>query len=181
MRQLALILAAIGLLAAAPAPAAETGVALKADEIKAEPFKDAKTLGALTKGDKVEILSKQGGWLQIKGAKGNGWVRILSVKRGAAGKKDAAAELGGVAGLATGRAGTGQIVSTTGVRGLSEEQLKAAKYDEAELKKAEANAASAQAAGQFAAQAKLAGIQVAFLPEPRQSAQSQPGTSSGRR
>jgi hypothetical protein len=151
--------------------AAETGVALKADDIKAEPFKDAKTLASLAKGDTVEILGKQGGWLQVKAAKGKGWVRILSVKRGSTSKKDAGKEASGVLAMSTGRAGTGQIVSATGVRGLSEEDLKAAKFDEAELKKAEANAIILAAAASFAAQGKLAAREVAFLPEPRQSAQ----------
>jgi hypothetical protein len=51
---------------------------------------------------------------------------------------DAGKEIGGIAGIATGRAGTGQVVSSTGVRGLSEADLKAAKFDEAELRRAEA-------------------------------------------
>jgi len=173
MRTLRWMLAALGMVALiAAAHAAETGVALKADDIKSEPFKDAQTLASLAKGDVVEILGKQGGWLQVKGAKGKGWVRILSVKRGAADKKDAAKEASGVLAMSTGRAGTGQIVSATGVRGLSEEDLKAAKFDEAELKKAEANAVTAAAASSFAAQGKLAAREVAFLPEPRQSAQT---------
>ena len=36
--------------------------------------------------------------------------------------------------VASGRAGTGKVVSTTGVRGLSAEDLKAATFNEAEVK-----------------------------------------------
>ena len=149
--------------------AGETGVALKADGIKSEPFKDADTVGNLNKGDTVQIVTKKGGWLRIKAPGGAGWVRMLSVKRGAGGGSNAASELGGIAAMSTGRAGTGQITSATGVRGLSEEDLKAAKFDAAELSRAQGNAVSASVASQFAAAAKLAGQSVAFLPEPRPS------------
>jgi len=147
--------------------AVERGVALKADSIKSQPFQDAGAVGDLKKGDGVQIVSKKGGWLQIKAPSGSGWVRMLSVKRGTGGGSSAAGELGGVAAMSTGRAGTGQITSATGVRGLSEEDLKAAKFDAAELARAEANAVSAQAAVAFASAGKLAPQKVAALPEPR--------------
>ena len=153
--------------------ATESGVVLKADSIKSEPFKDANTVGSLNKGDSVQIVAKKGGWLQIKSAAGAGWVRMLSIKRGAAGGSSAAGELGGVAAMSTGRAGTGQITSATGVRGLSEEDLKAAKFDAAELARAQGNAVSASVAAQFATAGKLASQNVAFLPEPRSAANTE--------
>jgi hypothetical protein len=89
------------------------------------------------------------------------------VRRGAAGKTDAGKELAGISGVATGRAGTGQVVSATGVRGLSAEDLKAAQFDEQELKRAEANAVAADDARRFAQAGKLAARTVALLPEPK--------------
>ena len=59
---------------------------LKTDNLMAEPFRDAKTVGSLATGDNVEILKKQGGWFQVKSAKGSGWVRMLSIRRGEARK-----------------------------------------------------------------------------------------------
>ncbi|MEO8165221.1 MAG: SH3 domain-containing protein, partial [Betaproteobacteria bacterium] len=100
-------------------------------------------------------------WYQVKAASAQGWVRMLSVRRGQAGKSNTAKD---VAGLATGRAGTGQIVSTTGVRGLSEEELKQAKYDAAELQQAEAFAVSKADAGMFAQKAQLAARPFNYLP-----------------
>jgi len=162
------ILAVLWLSLAALAYAAvERGVALKADSLRSEPFQDAGTVGDLKKGESVQIVSKKGGWLQIKTPARSGWVRMLSVKRGAGGGSSAAGELGGVAAMSTGRAGTGQITSATGVRGLSEEDLKAAKFDAAELARAEANAVSAHAADAFASAGRLAPQKVAVLPEPR--------------
>lgn len=151
----------------APARAQEPGMAVKQDDIKAEPFKDAKTVGAVKKGESVSILKKQGGWLQIKAAQGSGWVRVLSVRKGAGGGGSAASEIAGVAGVATGRAGTGQVVSTTGVRGLGEEDLKGAKFNEEELKMAEAAAIAAADAKQFALAADLTAQAVPWLPVPK--------------
>lgn len=154
---------------ATPALAQDQGVALKQDDIKAEPFNDAATVGTVKKGDAVSILKKQSGWLQIKAAQGTGWVRVLSVRKGT-GEGNATAEIAGVASVATGRAGTGQVVSTTGVRGLGEEDLKGAKFSEEELKKADAAAVTAEMAKQFAAKGELVARAVPWLPAPKTTA-----------
>ena len=144
--------------------AAETGTALKADKLKAEPFRDAKTVGSLTAGEKVTILKKQGGWFRVASAKRRGWVHMLSIRRGEARK--GSGDLAGILGLASGRAGTGSVVATTGIRGLSEEDLKAAKYDEAELKKMESFATTEAEARGFAAEGKLVIRKVEYLSAP---------------
>ncbi|MDD5329987.1 MAG: SH3 domain-containing protein [Sulfuricella sp.] len=163
------------LLLAAPAVHADSGAALKADEIKTEPYRDASTVGRLAAGDKVEIVGKQGGWLKVKSAKGSGWVHMLSIRRGEARKGSAGSEVSGLLGLASGRAGTGQVVATTGVRGLNEEQLKSAKYDEAEINRLTAFAVSKSAAQAFAAKGKLVPHQVEYLPEPGPQRTSEQG------
>ena len=56
----------------------------------------------------------------------------------------------GILAAASGRAGTGQVVSTTGVRGLSEEELKAAKFNETEIKTLESYTLNADQGRQFA-------------------------------
>lgn len=162
----ATLLAAALLLASAGAAAGETGAAVKTDDIKAEPFRDARIVATLAAGDKVDILKKDGGWLRIKSARGSGWVRMLSIRRGEARKASAAGGAAGLAGLASGRAGTGRVVATTGIRGLNEEQLKAAKYSEAELKLADSFVASRADAQKFAAKGKLAARKLDYLPEP---------------
>ena len=72
----------------------------------------------------------------------------------------------GLLGLASGRAGTGKVVATTGIRGLSEEDLKAAKYNETELKKAESYGVTRAEAQKFAAEGKLTARKVEYLPAP---------------
>jgi hypothetical protein len=159
-------LVATFLLFAGIAVAGERGTSLKADDLKAEPFRDARTVASLNAGDSVEILNKQGGWFQVKSAKGSGWVRMLSIRRGEARKGSGDVE--GVLDLASGRAGTGRVVASTGIRGLSEEDLKAAKYNETELKKAESFAVTQAEARRFAAEGKLEAQKVDYLsaPEP---------------
>jgi hypothetical protein len=161
MRHWILLLA--NALFAASAWSAESGAMLKADELKAAPYRDAKTVSRLASGDKLDILKQQSGWYQVKSAKGTGWVRMLSVRRGAMRK---GSEVAGLAGLATGRAGTGKVVASTGVRGLSEEDLKSAKFDASEIKKMEANTVSKDAARKFASQAQLKSIKLDYLPKP---------------
>lgn len=148
-----------------PAMAAETGVAVKADDIRAEPFGDAKSVGRLAVKDKVEILVRQGGWLQVKSAKGKGWVRMLSIQSGDA--KKGGNEASGLLSLASGRAGTGKVVATTGIRGLSEEDLKAAKFNADELKLDESYGVTKEQAQQFANEGKLIARKFDYLPEPK--------------
>lgn len=132
--------------------AAESGSALKNDSMRSEPFADAKVTGNFNRGDKVEILKKQGAWLQVKTTKNTGWVRLLSIKRGST---SAGNQTSGVLAVASGRAGTGQIVSTTGIRGLSEEELKAAKFNETEIKTLDSYTLSAEQGRQFASSGNL--------------------------
>jgi len=78
-------------------------------------------------------------------------VRLLTVKRNSTGGSNVA----GVVGVATGRSGTGKVVSTTGIRGLSAEDLKTAQFNEAETKKLESYTVNADEAKQFASSGGL--------------------------
>jgi hypothetical protein len=138
--------------------ATESGTALKADTLRAQPFADAKSSGALIKNEPLEIISKKGAWLQVKTKKSTGWVRLLSVKRASTGNA-----LKGTVAVATGRAGTGKVVSTTGIRGLSAEEIQAAQFNEAEMKKMESLAVSKAEAQKFASSGGLSSNQTAYL------------------
>jgi len=145
--------------ACSQAAAAETGVALKADQLRADTFSDAKVVGSVNKNDAVEILNKKGAWLQIKSAGKTGWVRLLTVKRNSTGGSNVA----GVVGVATGRSGTGKVVSTTGIRGLSAEDLKTAQFNEAETKKMESYTVNTDEAKQFASSGGLSSRQYPYF------------------
>jgi hypothetical protein len=158
------------LLGVGTALAGERGSALKADDLKAEPYRDAKTVGSLAPGEPVEILKKQAGWFQVKSAKGGGWVRMLSIRRGEARRGDGDGV--GLLGLASGRAGTGRVVATTGIRGLSEDALKEAKYSEAEVQRVESYATSRAEAQRFASSGRLVARKMTYLSAP-ESAQGE--------
>lgn len=149
---------------AMPAFAAETGSVIRSDGIKVEPFRDAKTIATLSVGDKVEIVKKDGGWLQIKSPKGKGWVHMLNIRKGDM-RKDSG-DIDGLLSMASGRAGTGKIVATTGIRGLDEVELQSAKYNEAELKLVESYAITRAEAQVFATKGKLVARKFDYLPSP---------------
>jgi hypothetical protein len=148
--------------------AAEAGTALKNDTLRKEPFADAKTAGSFKRGENLQILKKQGAWLQVKTTKTTGWVRLLSVKRGTT---TAGNQTAGILAAASGRAGTGQVVSTTGVRGLNEQELKAAKFNESEIKTMESYTLSADDGRNFANAGKLKPIAFANLKAAKGTAQ----------
>ena len=154
------LLSLITVLASQQAMAADSGSALKADSLRVEPYNDAKTVGNLTRGDTVEIITKKGAWLQVKTKKSTGWVRLLSVKRGASSTANNAK---GVLDVVSGRAGTGQVVSTTGVRGLSAEELKAAKFNEDEMVGLESYTQSTVEAKKFADAGKLQATKFSYF------------------
>jgi len=160
LKHILITIALMPMLHAGLSIAAETGSALKNDNIRAEPYADAKIAGSFSRGDSLEILKKQGAWLQVKTKKSTGWVRLLSVKRGIATTTNKTA---GALAVASGRAGTGQVVSTTGVRGLSEQDLKAAKFNETEIKTLESYTLSAEQGRQFANAGNLKAIVFANL------------------
>ena len=141
--------------------AAETGTVLKVDDIRTEPFRDAKSVAKVAVGDSVNIITQDNGWLQVSSAKSKGWIRMLSIRRGDTRKVGADAK--GVLALTSGRAGTGAVVASTGIRGLTEEELKQAQFNEEEVKLAESYASNKLAAAKFAAQGKLAARSVAYL------------------
>lgn len=142
--------------------AAESGIALKNEVVRKEPYTDAKVVASLNAGDKVSILKKNGGWLNVKSANATGWVRMLSIRKGDAKQARSAAD--NLKSLSTGRTGKGQVVATTGIRGLNEEELKSAKFNAQELGKVESYLVSKADAQNFARQGKLKSSGMDYLP-----------------
>lgn len=144
--------------------ATESGSALKNDSLRFEPYADAKLTGNMSRGDSLDILKKQGAWLQIKTKNSTGWVRLLSVKRG---NSTSGNQTSGILAAASGRAGTGQVVSTTGIRGLSEQDLKAAKFNETEINTLESYTLSPDQGRKFAAAGQLKTVSFSNLKAPK--------------
>ena len=140
------------------------GVVVRSCQVMSEPFKDAREVLSLKEGDPVEILRRKGGWLEVSRKGKTGWVRMLYIRRGGASEKvSAVTEASGVLGMATGRAGTGNVVAATGVRGLDEEELKEAEFNEQELQTLKTYRTSKKQAQEFASQAGLQVQKVPFM------------------
>jgi hypothetical protein len=162
---------AAGLLAGslAGAAAAETGTLRSAADLRAAPYSDAKLLGRLDSGARVTVAERRGAWLRVTAAeKRAGWVRLHQVRLGdGSGGASGAEGLGMLRSVAeTGRSGSHGIVATTGVRGLSAEDLKNAKPNPQALATLEQYRATPEAARQQARSAGLKESDVAFLPNP---------------
>lgn len=156
-----LLLCAIAMPAAVLA--ADPGTLTKAETLRAKPFTDAAAVTNLATGAKVDIITRSGAWYQVKSGTKTGWVRMLSVRRGAASTSSSVA---GLASVASGRTGTGKVTTTTGVRGLDEQELDTAKFDEEQIKKSEAYRVSRKDADTFAKAGKLTLRDVQPLPAP---------------
>ena len=110
-----------GLLACGIASAQQVTISRDAN-LHAEPNAGAAVVGQLKQGATGEVTGKQGAWVQVKSAAGTGWTFSFNVNYGSAGPAAAAP-------TPQRRTGT----STIGIRGLEEEDLKAAKFDGKQL------------------------------------------------
>ena len=161
--------AAVSSPAATPAPPATAssapGTVLRAEKIYSEPASTSKVTASVAKGASVEILGKQAGWLRVKAGGQSGWIRLLSVRAGAGGLGGAG--VGDVVGAATTRSDPTRVVAVAGLRGLSDEDLKQAKFNAEELARMEAWSVSMAQARTFASQSGLAAVRVPDLPKPQ--------------
>lgn len=145
--------------------AADTGTLTRAETLRLKPFADAKVVAPAASGSKVDIITRSGGWYQVRTGSKTGWVRMLSVRRNAAAT---GSSITGIAGVASGRTGTGRVTTTTGVRGLDAEDLATATFDAVQVAKAEGYRVSRKNADAFAKQAGLTVRNVQPLPAPVQ-------------
>lgn len=161
-------------LVAAPALAA-SGQMLKDEEMRAAANLKAASVGQVAKGATVEVLGRQGGWTQISSGGRSGWVRILSVRT----TVSASGDLSGLVQAGTRRSDSSRVVATAGLRGLSEEELKSARYDAEELARLDRYTVDRTAAEQFARAAGLRVIGLDYLPAPQTAHEQKDTPDSG--
>jgi len=145
--------------------AAESGYTLKPIELKDKPFLDAATVVTLPEKTQVEIVTREGAWMQVRTRdKQQGWVRMLSVRLGNPDQKpQSGGNLLSAIGIGSRPRPTTTATVTTGVRGFSEEDLAKAAPNPAEVEKMKAFTATAADAQQLAAQGKLESHQIAYF------------------
>ncbi len=146
----------------------ETGTTRTAVDLMATPYRDAKPAGQLPANTTVDILERRGGWLRISAQGKTGWAKLHQVRAGEGPSAKKSGE--GLAILKnvgqTGRSGSQGIVATTGIRGMSAEELKNAKPDPAAVKTIERYRVNANQARDYAKAAGLKEADVPSLPKP---------------
>ena len=160
MKSLAALFLLFGLLPVAWA--GESAYTIRATDLKAKPYTDAQTLTSLPPRSQVEVLGRQASWTHVKSTSFNGWVKMLNLRfdANAQGKRgdNGLSALFNVA--STGRSSS---TVTTGIRGLSEEQLKNTKPNPQALQAAKRYAVNRADAQHFAAEGKLHAQSVDYL------------------
>ncbi|MDP2227075.1 MAG: SH3 domain-containing protein [Moraxellaceae bacterium] len=152
----------LGLLAS-PLALAEPGTLLRDSSLLAKPAASATVVSQLPAQSSVDITARQGAWANVKTPDGkSGWVRVLNVRTGSGQRGDAG--IGAVASVF--KTGSSGNTVSTGVKGLSAEELAAATPNPAEAAKLEPLMVDDTRARQFATQGKLAAQTLEFLPTP---------------
>ncbi len=144
---------------------ATPGTLLRDENLRSQASATSPIAAKATKGNAVEILDRQGGWLKVKAGKAEGWVRLLSVRVGSGGAGGVG--LGDVVGAATTRSDPTRVVAVAGVRGLNEEDMKQAKFNAEELARLEALSVTTLQAKSYAEKSGLAAVNIPELPKPK--------------
>lgn len=153
------------LLAATSAFAQEAAFTNRATELKDRGAADARTVANLAEGASVKVLERGGGWTRIDAGGQQGWVRVFHLRFPAVAQASSDSG-GGVLGNVTSALGLGRersrssTLATTGVRGLSPEDLKNASPDNAALAKMHSYRADKGSAERFARDGNLAEVSV---------------------
>ena len=147
--------------AVAAEPAVETAQVIRETALKKEPFADAEPVSTLPENTVVQIVLRQGAWMQVQAGENSGWLRLLSLRTAAASTAKGDSGLGAAINVA--RSGASGNTVATGVRGLSKEQISSATPNVTELEKMAGYASDEAKARAFAAAAPALEADVSFL------------------
>jgi hypothetical protein len=166
MRHLLIILgfALVPSLEAAEAPR-EARIA-RATTVHQSPASDAAVVTRLAAQERVTVSERSGGWYRVVAAGGTGWVRLSGVRFATSNGESRGGLAAPLRLLQSGRAAVTTGTVTTGVRGLTEQELAASTPDPAAVAALEAHAVDVTAARAFAAELELRAIQVKALKPP---------------
>ena len=151
-------LAVVSTLLLSTACLAAPGTVINATDLKEKPFIDAASITRLPDNTAVDVVTNQGGWSQVKTRSHTGWVRLLNVRVGKEGSSNSILDLGGVV-----RTATTKSTATTGVKGLTKEDIANATPNPAEVKRLNNFKASPSAVTKFASTRRLAAQNVPEL------------------
>ncbi len=144
----------------AGAAMAEPAKVRTAGPIQAQPLAAAAATGSVKAGITVDILQRKGFWARVKSGTQTGWLKLsrLSLGSGVSGNE--------IAALASGRTGSGNVVSASGGRGLDAADFERATPDNAAVAALSRTAASESAAAQFARSGGLKARKLDYIRAP---------------
>jgi len=153
------------LLAALPwiARADEQAFTNRGTELKERGAADSATVANLPENTPVKVLARGGGWTKVEAGGKSGWVRVFHLRF--AGNVEASSSPGGGLASLGSALGFGQKseqarLATTGIRGLSSEDVKNANPDHAQLARMQSYRADRAAAERFAKEARLVAVRI---------------------
>jgi hypothetical protein len=138
----------------------------RSTELKDRGSADSRTVATLPEKTAVKVLERGGGgWTRIDAGGGQtGWVRVFHLRFPATVETSSSGGgfLSGVSGmLGGGRKSQSTTIATTGIRGLSPEDLKNASPNPEALAKAQSYRSDKATAERFAREGKLAAVSIA--------------------
>ncbi len=155
---------AISLLFCAGAAMANPAHVRIAGPLQSGPAVNAPATGTLKAGALVDIVERKGFWAHVRSGAASGWLKLsrLSMDSGGAGNE--------IAALASGRTGSGNVVSASGGRGLDAADFARATPDPASVSALSRIAASEASAEQFARSGRLQTRRIDYIREPKTAA-----------
>lgn len=157
----------VSLLAIAPAVLAqEQAFTNRSTELRDRGAPDGKVVTSLPENTAVKVLARGGAWTRVDANGQVGWVNVFSLRFPAtvatSSSSGGGSVLGGLTGLFGGnrQADRPATIATTGIRGLSPDDLKNASPDNAALAKMHGYRSDKPTAERFAREGKLASVSV---------------------
>jgi Bacterial SH3 domain len=149
---------------ASAAWAQEQAFTNRSTELKDAASPSAKTLVSLPSDTPVKVLSRGGGWTKVDANGQQGWVNVFHLRFPATVENTSSSNpLSGITGFFGGSPKPkNATIATTGIRGLSPEDLKNASPDPAALAKAQSYRSDKATAERFAKEGKLATASVDY-------------------
>jgi hypothetical protein len=132
----------------------------RATELRERGAADARAIANLDENTAVKVLERGGGWTRVDAGGRQGWVRVFHLRFPVAAQ--AGESGGGSLGSLTSALGIGRersrgaSIATTGIRGLSTEELKNANPDNEALRRLQSYRADRGSAERFAREGRLA-------------------------
>ena len=159
MRSIGLVLAAaIALLTPSWLGAAERAFAIRAGDLKQQPFIDAASAGSVAANQAVSVVTRQGGWVRVESNGQAGWMRMLNLRLAvatpASGTNTGSTSRPSSSGSLLRTGSSGKTV-TTGVKGLDESNIRGSTPDEAQVAALDALAVDSTEAASHAASSGL--------------------------